>query len=527
MAPLATERAVLPRGTAPLTDEQRVLHFLRRFTLGPTPASIAEVGAKGIRAWLDQQIAGEVEADAALRARLADMRTWGLSSGELVADFAPPIPDTATGEERAELARLRTIPPLELRTAVLLQAVHDPNQVREAAADFFRNHFCVAIDKGLVAQLATSYERDVIRARVFGSFRAMLGASAKHPAMLVYLDNVISRRPPTKAELKEIEMDERLRTKSRDLGLAARSIAAQRGLNENYARELLELHTLGADNYYTQADVEEVARALTGWTIESDASLPLDFRFRNELHCSGDKRVLRTVIGESWKDPVSEGERVLDLLAEHKGTADFMAWKLCRHFVRDDPPGGMVARVAAVFRREKGDLPALYRAIVDDEEFFAPENFGAKFKRPFEFVVSALRVTGAEIESCTGLLGALKGMDEDLYDCKDPTGYYDQAEAWLDTGALAARWKFARELAEGRLAGVAVPASFYAGLEQATPGALKDELLRRVLPGGVGARTAAALAAVAGGPGRARASRARLAPTLLGVMLGSPEFQEQ
>ena len=516
------EGAALPQ----LTEQERVLHFLRRFSLGPTPALLEEVGAKGIRPWLDEQIEDQLQPGEALLARLAELTTLELSNREIVDQYLKPVPDKATPEERAELARLRKLPAEDLRTSVIYQAVYQPNQVREVAADFFRNHFCVAVDKGVVAQLAVGYERDVIRSRVFGSFRDILGASAKHPAMLVYLDNAHSRRQPTKAELKEIEMNERLRTKSKELGLEASGIAAQRGLNENYARELLELHTLGVDNYYTQQDVEEVARALTGWTIQSDALQPLDFLFRSAMHCDGDKKILRQVIGESWKDPQSEGERVLDLLAGHKGTADFIAWKLSRHFVRDDPSPKLVDRIASVFHESEGDLPSLYRAIVDDPEFFAPENYGAKFKRPFEFVVSALRVTGAEIEGCNAVLGALRGMDEDLYTCKDPTGYYDQAEAWLDPGALAARWKFASDLALGRVGKVRIPDAFYAELEGAEPRALREELQHRVLPGGVGPRTSAALDEVVAKRPEGSKPR-RLANTLLGVMLGSPEFQEQ
>jgi uncharacterized protein (DUF1800 family) len=523
MARTVTRRS--PRH-AELTERERVLHFLRRFTPGPTAALMDEVSAQGIRAWLDDQLEGRVappDPSGPLARGLLGLRSLGLSSREIMAEYVKPVPDGLPAEERAALTKLRDVPGRELRDSVLLRAVHGPDPVREAAADFFRNHLCVAVDKGTVAYLATSYERDVIRARVFGSFRDLLGASARHPAMLVYLDNHLSRRPPTKAELKEIELQERQRTKSKELGREASDIAAQRGLNENYARELLELHTLGADNHYTQADVEEVARALTGWTIELDETKPLDFAFRAEMHCGGDKKVLHRVIRESWKEPWAEGEQVLDLLAEHRGTADFLAWKLCKHFVRDDPGPDLVARVAAAFRRGKGDLSTVYRAIADDPEFFAPENYGAKFKRPFEFVVSALRATGAVVEDCERLHAALRTMSEELYLCKDPTGYYDQAEAWLDPGALAARWKFARDLADGRVRGVSLPESLYGDLEGLEPSEAKAALVSLLLPGGARARTSAVLDALVADATR----RKRLGPTLVGAILGSPEFQEQ
>ncbi len=506
-----------------------MLHFLSRFTLGPTPELVEEVRAKGIREWFDSQLVGPADPGRDLAERLVEFGSLGLTNRQIQGRYAKPIPVGTRGEERRSLHQLRNLPARELRDSVLLHAVYSPNQVREVAADFFRNHFCVAMNKGKVKFFATEYEREVIRAGVFGSFRDLLGVSAKHPAMLDYLDNAVSRRPPTKAELKAIEMKVRLRTKSKAAGLEASDIAAQRGLNENYARELLELHTLGADNGYTQADVENVALVLTGWTIENDPERPLTFEFRPEMHSREDKKVLRKVIHHDNKDPQSEGEQLLDLLARHQGTADFISWKLCRRFVRDDPPADTVKRVATVFRKSKGDLPSVYRAIVDDPEFFAPASYRAKFKRPFEFVVSALRVTRAEIEDAARLQKALAAMNEDTYMCKDPTGYYDQAEAWLDPGAFAVRWKFARDLVLGRIRGVRVPDAFYAPLEGLEPSELTDRILQRVLPGGLRPRTASVLAEIVReqADSHNRPWLPQLAPTIVAVILGSPEFQSQ
>ncbi len=511
----------------PLTERQRVVHFLRRFSPGCTPELMSEVSGVGIEEWLDRQLADRVEPAVELDRRLASLGSIDLSSAEVFRRYVKPITPDASPEERRARNKLRNIPSREVRDGVLYHAVYGPNHVREVASDFFRNHFCVAVDKGAVKYFATEYEREVIREGSFGSFRHILGASAKHPAMLTYLDNEVSRRPPTKAELKAIEIRRRLETDSKEQGQEASDIAAQRGLNENYARELLELHTLGVDNYYTQSDVEEVARALTGWTIEKGGNEPMRFKFHPDMHCGDNKQVLHKMIRRDWKDPQAEGEQVLDLLAEHRGTADFIAWKLCRFFVRDDPPEGIVKRVAAVFRKTDGDLCATYRAIAADSEFFAPEHYGAKFKRPFEFVVSALRATRADIQHCAGLHKALAAMNENLYLCKDPTGYYDQAEAWLDPGALAVRWKFAKDLVAGKIEGVRVPRAMYVGLEDAREEYLKLELVRRVLPAGVSARTSRVLSTMIAEHSRSKESLRKAVPALLGVILASPDFQEQ
>ena len=510
-----------------LDDRRRAHHFLNRFSLGPTPGLLKEVTEIGPEKWLDKQLEGRALPDRRLTRQLVKLGSYALTNREVMDEYVLPTPDNLSQEERRRRQQLRNVPARELRDAVLLQAVYGEDQVKEVACDIFRNHFTVATDVGRVRYFATEYEREVIRNRVFGSFGDMLSASAKHPAMLDYLDNAVSRRPPTKAELKQVELRVRQRTRSKEQGEQASDIAAQRGLNENYARELLELHTLGVDNYYTQADVESVARILTGWTIENDGTKPLGFRFSDDMHAGGNKKVLRKTIKENSKQPLAEGEELLDMLIKHKGTSEFIAWKLCRHLVNDAPDEKMVARVAGVFRKTKGDLRKVYRAIATDEEFYAPRNIRAKFKRPFEFVVSALRATDAEIDDCSRIHNALGAMNEQLYLCKDPTGYYDQAEAWLDPGALAVRWKFAKDLVAGKIEGVRVPRAMYVGLEDAREEYLKLELVRRVLPAGVSARTSRVLSTMIAEHSRSKESLRKAVPALLGVILASPDFQEQ
>ena len=514
---------------AALTEEQKVIHFLNRFSLGATPELVSEVRRKGIRFWLDAQLAAMPAESPDLDRRLATFDSLKMTNRGVMKRYVQPLPPGAGIKEIRKRNRERNIPRIELKDSVVLRAVYGRHQVREVAGDFFRNHFCVAVDKGRVRYYATDYEREVIRKNVFGKFGDMLYGSAKHPAMLVYLDNVVSRRPPTKAELKKVEMRVRLQTKSKGAGREASDIAAQRGLNENYARELLELHTLGVDNYYTQRDVENVAAALTGWTVSNDPERPHEFEFRRDMHVDEDNVFLNRRIARNKKNPLAEGEKILDRLIRHEGTARFLAWKLCRYFVHDNPPEDLVQRIAEVFKKSDGHLPTVYVAIVTDPEFFRPRNYRAKFKRPFEFVVSALRVTKADVKHVRGIHRTLQAMSEDLYVCKDPTGYYDQAEAWRDPGAFAVRWKFAHDLVMNKVPGVAVPASLYGGLTPRNVERWKEILVGRLLPGGLGERTSGVIDRMV----RAYLARneslkvAELAPRLAALILGSPEFQQQ
>lgn len=514
-----------------LTDKQKIHHLLNRFSLGASVKLARDVERKGIDFWVDSQLAEMVNEDSRLQARLDAFETLRLTNRQIMDEFIMRIPAESTAKERRERNRLRNVPRTELRDATILRGVYSTRQMQEATVDFFRNHFCVAVDKGRVRYYATDFEREVIRKNVLGRFGDMLHASAKHPAMLVYLDNVVSRRAPTKAELKKIEMRVRAQTKSKDAGKEASEIASQRGLNENYARELLELHTLGVDNYYTQRDVENVAMALTGWTVSGGKEAGHRFQFNPSMHVSGVKHVLGRTIGRESKNPVEEGEKVLDMLADHKGTARFLSWKLCRWFVNDNPSDELVERIAAVFSSSKGDLKTVYRAIVSDPEFFMSKNYRAKLKRPFEFVISALRATGADVMRFNGIHRALRDMSEDLYYCKDPTGYYDQAEAWQDPGAFAVRWKFAYDLASNRLPGVVVPASLYRGLAGTAISEWKYVLAGRLIPVELDRGTSKAI-------DRVVASRVfemkdsgnrvkEIGPMIVALILGSPDFQQQ
>jgi uncharacterized protein (DUF1800 family) len=223
---------------------------------------------------------------------------------------------------------------------------------------------------------------------------------------------------------------------------------APKGLNENYGRELMELHTLGVDGGYTQKDVTEVARAFTGWTIDRPRQGG-EFVFNPRLHDEGQKVVLGHTIKAGGG--ISDGEQVLDILAKHPSTARFIATKLVRRFVSDTPPSALVDRAAARFRETNGNLREVMRTILTSPEFFAPDAYRAKVKTPFEFVVSALRATGAEISDAQPIVRTLQQLGMPLYQCQPPTGYKDTADAWVNTGALVSRMNFAVSLSSNRL----------------------------------------------------------------------------
>ncbi len=525
LAPAQTQAATPTSG--PLTAREQAVHLLNRFAFGATPALVDEVARQGARAWFEARLAPADAQPTLLTERLKPLASLYLDCAELVGTYRLRLPADASPKERAEQNRLRNQPGRELREAVLLRAVYAEDQVTETLADFWRNHFNICLEKDQLRLIAPDWERSALRAHLHGDFPSMLRATARHPAMLLYLDNHLSRRPATEQELKEIERTTRRRTGSRERGEEAAEIARQRGLNENYARELMELHTLGVDNGYDQQDVIELARILTGWSVGLGRAEDDGFLFRADLHCDGDKRLLGRVIEYDRKNPRNEGELALQLLATHPNTAGYLATKLCRHFLADEPPQDAIDRVATALRKGKGALDEAYRAIVADPEFFARRHYQAKFKRPFEFVVSALRVTGADVVATDSLQRYLQELCEPLYGCDDPTGYFDQAGAWCDPGHMAVRWRFAQDLAEGRIRGVRVPATLYADLDPANPQSWIDGLAAKVVPGGISQATRQAMADVLAKAGDGRRGRRQVPPVMLGLLLGSPEFQRQ
>jgi uncharacterized protein (DUF1800 family) len=376
----------------------------------------------------------------------------------------------------------------EMRFGKLLRAVYSERQLQEVLIDFWFNHFNVDARKIEDRPVVVEYERDVIRPRVFGRFRDLLGATAKSPAMLFYLDNWLSAGPPASPPKPQ----------------PGRPAPRVPGLNENYGRELLELHTLGVDGGYTQRDVVEVARAFTGWTMRNPHD-GLGFTFNDRMHDHGRKRVLGHTL-EAGRG-IEDGEAVLDIVAQHPATARFIATKLARRFVADDPPTALIAAAAQTFRRTDGDLRETLRVILTSPEFFSPEARRAKMKTPFEFVASALRATGASIDNVRPLVSAIEGLGEPLYQCQPPTGFGDRERDWINTGALVARLNFAQALASNGLNAATLGGRSEAGLRELLEEILADDLSR-------GTRAAVQQT---GPPVALR----------LGLALGSPEFQRR
>ena len=301
------------------------------------------------------------------------------------------------------------------------------------------------------------------------------------------------------------------------------------GLNENYARELMELHTLGVDGGYTQQDIVQVARCLTGWTI-SRPRQDGTFKFARILHDDGEKTVLGHKIQAGGG--IRDGERVLEILATHPSTARFIALKLARRFVSDEPPTSLVGRVADIFRKTDGDITAMLRAIFSSPEFNSPAVYRAKVKTPFELVASSMRALGAETEGGVPLLRALTQMGEPLYLCQPPTGYPDVADAWVSTGALVNRLNFGLALAGNRLSGTRVNLESFVPAHTQASENLLERLAAVILQGDLSAKTLETLNKQMQAPPTDESddpdSTGSIGPAkIAGLLLGSPEFQRQ
>ena len=423
------------------TEDKKAVHALSRLAYGPRAGDVEKVARQGVESWIREQMAPAGLEDAETETKLHGLPTVALSIPALFREFPRPqdvAPKNGIDKDGPQKKRTAMIGQ-QLAAAKLVRAVESRRQLQEVLVDFWFNHFNVFADKGEDRWMVGSYERDAIRPNVLGGFRDLLGATASHPAMLFYLDNWRSTRDGWK----------------------------DRGLNENYARELLELHTLGVEGGYTEADVREVARCFTGWSLVSPraARAPArrgpatdleagSFVYRDAAHDKGEKRVLGTAIPAGGGR--ADGEIVLDLLVRHPATARTVATKLCRRFVSDDPPSALVARVAAVFRRTGGDLPSVYAAVFSSAEFWSDDAFRAKTKTPLELAASAVRALGGSVNPAQAapLAQHVARMGEPLYRCPPPTGFSDVAEAWVNAGALLNRLNFAAALAAGRIPGV-------------------------------------------------------------------------
>jgi uncharacterized protein (DUF1800 family) len=426
----------------------------------------------------------------------------------------------------------------ELAQAKLLHAIYSQRQFEEVMTDFWSNHFNVFVEKGLDRLMLTSYERDVIRPHALGKFEDLLVATAKSPAMLFYLDNWLSVGPNS----------------AQALGLPAhpygpyglprpRPNPGKRtsGLNENYGRELMELHTLSVNGGYTQRDVTEVAKVFTGWTIDKPAEGG-GFKFDPRMHEPGPKFVLGHRIKPKGED---EGLEVLHRLATSPQTAHFISLKLAERFVSDDPPPALVDRMAKTFLKKKGDIREVLNTLFHSPEFWDDATYRAKVKTPLEFVASAVRATGAEIDDVQPLIGQLNRMGMPLYGAQPPTGYSMKAETWVSSSALLTRMNFALALTSGKIKGVKVDAAQMGGSSPSPPpdaAATLAGLEANLLVGGVSQQTHDSIVAQIDAAGKNGAQskadnksggRKPDAPrppdvsTIAGLLLGSPEFQRR
>ena len=341
----------------------------------------------------------------------------------------------------------------ELLEGKLLRATYSERQLEEVMVDFWFNHFNVFIGKGADHYLLTSYERDVIRPRVMGKFGDLLVATAQSPAMLFYLDNWLSVGPNSDvANGVPKHAGANWNRKPRNNAPVKQAKGKRNGLNENYGRELMELHTLGVNGGYTQKDVTEVARVFTGWTLKEPGQGG-GFSFDERMHEPGDKFVLGHRIKSKGE---KEGLEVLHILAHHPSTAKFVCSKLAMRFVSDNPPPALVERMAQTFLKKDGDIREVLKTMLSSPEFWSDNVYRVKVKTPLEFTVSALRASGAEIADAMPIARQLQTMGMPLYGAQPPTGYSTKAEAWVNSAALLGRMNFALALAAGRFPGTQV-----------------------------------------------------------------------
>jgi uncharacterized protein (DUF1800 family) len=577
-----------------LTDEQKVLHLLDRTSFGPRPGEVERVLKLGWQKYLDEQLHPERIDDQALEQKLKNIESQGLGNSELARTYFPPqqvlasalkargldIADTKSGKAKADqmaadntkdeetrrrearrvLAEAGYKPGQQLiaetQAAKIQRAVYSERQLQEVMTDFWFNHFNVYMQKGADRVLTTAYERDTIRPRVFGKFEDLLKATAESPAMLWYLDNWQSATPNMKMpafnnrnELRQLRNKGDLTKIDRQRLRQMREMIAQRnaqnpqanpqrlpsrmprGINENYAREIMELHTLGVDGGYTQKDVQEVARCLTGWTLRNPRA-GAEFVFSKFMHDDDEKIVLGKKIPAGGG--VQDGYAVIHLLATHPSTAKFISTKLARKFVSDNPSQTLVNKMAQTFQKTEGDIREVLKTMLNASEFWSPEVYRAKIKTPFEMTVSAVRALGADTNGNPQFHRWLAQMGEGLFLMQPPTGYPDTAEHWVNTGALLERMNFALALSSNRIAGTRVDLSRFAPSTRPNSQAqLIDHYAKVLLRGEITPQTRATIhkslseSQLAMNDHPVAAVSTKDAAKIVGLLVGSPEFQRQ
>ncbi|HEY3135443.1 MAG TPA: DUF1800 domain-containing protein [Blastocatellia bacterium] len=533
-----------------LTDDQKIIHLLNRIGFGPRPGDFERVKRMGIDKYIDLQLHPERIDDSAIEARLANFPSLRMSLAEIQDKYpAPNVLARELGLKQGKNAKLQAPPGdgadenakreyrqqvmayyqenglkppqlllQELQGQKIVRAAYSERQLQEVMTDFWFNHFNIFWAKNLDRDLTTNYETNAIRPNALGKFKDLLMATAKSPAMLVYLDNFQStspdaqlpqnRRPgqlqgrpplvgggfgnPRLNRQQQIEREmqrDQMRNPNQNPQKPQPQQAKKRkpGINENYAREIMELHTLGVDGGYTQKDVQEVARCLTGWTIDRPRR-GTEFVFRPFMHDNGEKTVLGQKIPAGGG--IKDGETVIDILAHHPSTAKFISTKLVRRFVTDTPPQALVDRVAAVYTKTDGDIREMLRTILTSPEFNSKEAYRAKIKSPFELAVSAVRALGIDLNGTMQTGQFIAKMGEPLYLYQAPTGYPDRADQWVNTGSLLERLNYGIALTTNKVRGAAFDVKRAAGsVDRADRQRVMDQAIALLLNGDVSGET--------------------------------------
>ena len=451
-------------------NKAAALHALNRAAFGPRPGEVDAAATAGARAYLERQLHPEsIPIPPELTAQIRGIRTLGMTPPELFAEFQEPIRAAAKGDIEAKKAALRAARQVvqEAVYARIVRAIYGPRQLQEVLTAFWFNHFNVFAGKGLCSIWIGAYEEEAIRPHTLGRFRDLLGATAKHPAMLFYLDNWQNTAPGSPGARGKFD-----------------------GINENYAREVMELHTLGVNGGYHQDDVIALAHILTGWSIErpgfagrmggfggmgggrfgrfararEDRARPEagadGFCFYPRRHDYSDKIFLgRKIAGGG----MAEGERALDMLAESPATAQHLSFQLAQYFVADAPPDALVERMARRYLESGGEIRAVLETMFMSAEFSDPRVRGTKFKTPYEYVISCARAAGAEVVNARPLAGSMAMMGMPLYGCQTPNGYSNTREAWLNPDGMMMRLSFATAIGAGRLPLNRPPQDYAAG----------------------------------------------------------------
>ncbi len=577
-----------PVSSAELTEQQKIVHVLNRLGFGPRPGDVERVGKMGLDAYIQQQLHPEAIDDSAVEKALEPLDTLKMDSNRLLEDYwtgvrqfiarqkaegnaddmkmrygidASNMKSTtqpqgektggataggAMGDGRPATASLRCVG--ELQEAKLIRAVLSERQLQEVLVDFWGNHFNIDVKKGFCRPFKGEDDREVIRPHILGKFRDLLEASAKSPAMIHYLDN---QENSVTRERSEFEKGMAAAFVSRKLGMGSKGLVSDKeGPNENYGREIMELHTLGVDAGYTQKDVQEVARCFSGWSINLSKGV---FQFQPHRHDDGEKMVLGHLIPAGGG--INDGEMVIDILANHPATAHFISKELCQRFVSDDPPADLVDRTARLFLDTGGDLRKVVESIITSPEFFSTTAYRSKVKSPFEFAVSAVRAGDGQfvsqgpiadkvraIHEGAGTIGyggeklsaakrkslnwSVYDMGQPLFSFAAPTGYPEVSSRWVSPGALIERLNFALALTGQNVADVRLePTKLLDGVDADQPGAVLERLSQQLLQGEITPSTRQVLEKNAL-PGDGESKTVDV-PKLTALILGSPEFQRK